>query len=117
MGTVPVGVPQRRTLTIVNPLSVPITMECFIDDDGTERPLVLDILNVNDHLPIDVVDPVRSTLYQLRDPSKCDRSHNEIEHEELDDSSQFSVKSCQEEEDSLSSNYETFAMGKSFKMI
>lgn len=87
-------------------------MECYIDDDGSEIPLVLDILNVNDHLPIDVIDPVRSTLHQLREESKyCKKSDTEINIESRNNSSELSIESFQVEEDSFSSNYETFTMG------
>uniref|UniRef100_A0A1A9VXN7 Uncharacterized protein n=1 Tax=Glossina austeni TaxID=7395 RepID=A0A1A9VXN7_GLOAU len=58
LGLLPVAVPQKRLIMIVNPISVPITVQFFIKDDGTEVPLVLNIQDVNEHLPIDVLDPI-----------------------------------------------------------
>lgn len=42
----------------MNPLSVPITVQCSIPNDGIETPLVLNVTDTNQHLPINVKDPV-----------------------------------------------------------
>lgn len=41
----------------MNPLSVPLTIQCIAGNDGHEMPLVLNTYSVKDHLPITVNDP------------------------------------------------------------
>uniref|UniRef100_A0A1I8MUJ3 Uncharacterized protein n=1 Tax=Musca domestica TaxID=7370 RepID=A0A1I8MUJ3_MUSDO len=55
---VPVCVPQKRLVLLMNPLSVPITVQCCVPNDGIETPLVLNINDTNQHLPINVKDPI-----------------------------------------------------------
>ncbi|XP_061398688.1 uncharacterized protein LOC133334406 [Musca vetustissima] len=59
LNSIPICVPQKRLVLIINPLSVPITVQCTVPNDGIEIPLVLNVNETHDHLPITVKDPVK----------------------------------------------------------
>uniref|UniRef100_A0A6P4E058 Uncharacterized protein LOC108037644 n=1 Tax=Drosophila rhopaloa TaxID=1041015 RepID=A0A6P4E058_DRORH len=58
-GSIPMAVPQKRYMLLMNPLAVPITLQVKPTDDGEETPLVLNIRNSTEMLPITVRDPIR----------------------------------------------------------
>ncbi|KAH8271115.1 hypothetical protein KR018_012407, partial [Drosophila ironensis] len=58
-GSIPLAVPQKRYLLLLNPLAVSITLQVKATEDGEETPLVLNIRDSIDMLPITVRDPIR----------------------------------------------------------
>ncbi|KAH8323278.1 hypothetical protein KR067_004291, partial [Drosophila pandora] len=58
-GSIPVAVPQKRYMLLMNPLAVPITLQVKPTDDGEETPLVLNIRDSTEMLPITIRDPIR----------------------------------------------------------
>ncbi|KAH8412221.1 hypothetical protein KR009_000536, partial [Drosophila setifemur] len=58
-GSIPMAVPQKRYMLLMNPLAVPITLQVKPTDDGEETPLVLNIRDSTEMLPITVRDPIR----------------------------------------------------------
>ncbi|XP_041631898.1 uncharacterized protein [Drosophila kikkawai] len=58
-GSIPVAVPQKRYMLLLNPLAVPITLQVKPTEDGTETPLVLNIRDSTELLPITVRDPIK----------------------------------------------------------
>ncbi|KAH8244579.1 hypothetical protein KR038_007057, partial [Drosophila bunnanda] len=58
-GSIPIAVPQKRYMLLLNPLAVPITLQIKPTEDGAETPLVLNIHDTTDLLPITVRDPIR----------------------------------------------------------
>ncbi|XP_075147702.1 uncharacterized protein LOC142221779 [Haematobia irritans] len=60
LGRVPICVPQKHLVLLINPLTVPIAVKCFIPEDGIETPLVLNVIDTDEHLPIHVKDPIYS---------------------------------------------------------
>lgn len=108
LGTIPVGVPQKRFLLVINPLSVPCAIQCSFKDDGEDPPLVLNIDDVDDLLPITVKDPIRDELFH--------EAHEEIEddcpsvHLFSPVPSQCSYKSVEDDTSVFSSEFETQIM-------
>ncbi|SPP79109.1 uncharacterized protein LOC117582439 [Drosophila guanche] len=58
-GSIPMAVPQKRYMLLMNPLAVPITLQVTPSDDGAEQPLVLNIRDSTEMLPITVRDPIK----------------------------------------------------------
>ncbi|XP_017074987.2 LOW QUALITY PROTEIN: uncharacterized protein LOC108110432 [Drosophila eugracilis] len=58
-GSIPMAVPQKRYMLLMNPLAVPITLQVKPTDDGEETPLVLNIRSSTEMLPITVRDPIK----------------------------------------------------------
>ncbi|EDV57289.2 uncharacterized protein LOC6541119 [Drosophila erecta] len=58
-GSIPIAVPQKRYMLLMNPLAVPITLQVKTTEDGEETPLVLNIRSATELLPITVRDPIR----------------------------------------------------------
>lgn len=58
-GTIPFAVPQKRFMLLMNPLAVPITLQVHATEDGEEQPLVFNIRETNNILPITVRDPIK----------------------------------------------------------
>ncbi|XP_068141752.1 uncharacterized protein [Drosophila tropicalis] len=57
-GSIPMAVPQKRYMLLMNPLAVPITLQVHATEDGEEQPLVLNIRDSSEMLPITVRDPI-----------------------------------------------------------
>ncbi|KAH8282977.1 hypothetical protein KR054_011387, partial [Drosophila jambulina] len=58
-GSIPIAVPQKRYMLLLNPLAVPITLQVKPTEDGAETPLVLNIRDSSELLPITVRDPIK----------------------------------------------------------
>ncbi|KAH8357028.1 hypothetical protein KR200_002314, partial [Drosophila serrata] len=58
-GSIPIAVPQKRYMLLLNPLAVPITLQIKPSEDGAETPLVLNIRDSTELLPITVRDPIK----------------------------------------------------------
>ncbi|KAH8237861.1 hypothetical protein KR032_004475, partial [Drosophila birchii] len=58
-GSIPIAVPQKRYMLLLNPLAVPITLQITPTEDGAETPLVLNIRDNTELLPITVRDPIK----------------------------------------------------------
>ncbi|XP_030565466.1 uncharacterized protein LOC115765868 isoform X5 [Drosophila novamexicana] len=58
-GSIPFAVPQKRLMLLMNPLAVPITMQVTATDDGSEQPLVFNIRDSTEMLPITIRDPIK----------------------------------------------------------
>ncbi|KAL9924984.1 uncharacterized protein ACN2A1_010385 [Glossina fuscipes fuscipes] len=114
LGLLPVAVPQRRLIMILNPISVPITVQFSIKDDGTEVPLVLNIQDVNEHLPIDVLDPIehmRVCVEEERKPMP-EISDIVVRDDAGTPTSGLTVRSVQEDSSSISVAFEDTLLGK-----
>ena len=120
LGNIPVALPQKRLALLRNPLTVPITVQLSVPDDGYEVPLVLNAQNVRDHLPINVDDPVYCLTQILENEyneKPDDAEVNTVEHEEDEEEeletemSQQSYHSLKEECSSYSTAFEEFALG------
>lgn len=57
MGAISIAIPQKRVILLTNPLTIPITVQCHVCDDGSETPLVLNVDDTQKHLPVTVKDP------------------------------------------------------------
>ena len=121
MGSIPVALPQKRLALLRNPLTVPITVQLYVPEDGYEIPLVLNAQNIRDHLPINVDDPVYHLTQILENeynekPGNKEgnigaNEENEDEEELGTEMSQQSYQSIREECSSYSSAFEEFALG------
>lgn len=99
---------------ILNPISVPITVQFFIRNDGTEVPLVLNIQDVNEHLPIDVLDPIehmRVCVEEERQPMP-EISDIVVRYDTGTPTSGRTVRSVQEDSSSISVAFEDTLLGK-----
>lgn len=111
-GSIPVAVPQKRYMLLMNPLAVPITLQVKPTDDGEETPLVLNIRDSTEMLPITIRDPIRH-LQSVHE--ELQRRENEPYEkitltEHLPDS--MSVKSFQTSDSIYSLDFEEEVMGK-----
>ncbi|XP_073825858.1 uncharacterized protein isoform X2 [Musca autumnalis] len=85
---VPICVPQKRLVLIMNPLSVPITVQCSIPNNGTETPLILNVTDTNEQLPITIKDPVMymhecQQMEEITSLSEVDDTDNKTNHETM----------------------------------
>ncbi|KAM7351072.1 uncharacterized protein ACRADG_004056 [Cochliomyia hominivorax] len=115
-GVIPIAMPQKRLVLLMNPLSVPITVQCSIREDGTEQPLILNARDVKEHLPVTVSDP----LYFIKESIKIE-NESDIDQQLRDfkirydgdesETSILSVRSQLEDNNSTcSSEFEKFAL-------
>ncbi|XP_017132038.1 uncharacterized protein LOC108149140 isoform X1 [Drosophila elegans] len=109
-GSIPMAVPQKRYMLLMNPLAVPITLQVKPTDDGEETPLVLNIRNSTEMLPITVRDPIRH-LQQVHEELQ---SHETEEPKEIRltnaISEVLSMKSVQATESNYSLEFEEEVM-------
>ncbi|EDW03468.1 GH10488 [Drosophila grimshawi] len=76
-GSIPFAVPQKRFMLLMNPLSVPITLQVTVNDDGAEQPLVFNIRDPIEMLPITIRDPIKhmqETYIDLCDNTEIDQN-------------------------------------------
>uniref|UniRef100_A0A1A9W0K3 Uncharacterized protein n=1 Tax=Glossina brevipalpis TaxID=37001 RepID=A0A1A9W0K3_9MUSC len=109
LGLLPVAVPQRRLIMILNPISVPITVQFSIKDDGVEIPLVLNIQDVNEHLPIDVLDPIehmRMCAEEEKKPFVPEVCNYVVRYDTGTPTSGRTVHSIEDDNSSFSSEFE-----------
>lgn len=117
LGVIPIAIPQKRLVLLMNPLAVPITVECTIRDDGSETPLVLDAPNVNDHLPITVKDPfyyMKTSTNEENDLENYQAEEQKIKFQFSSEEQEISLPSERseiEDNSSYSSEFEKLALG------
>ncbi|XP_050741156.1 uncharacterized protein LOC108029238 isoform X2 [Drosophila biarmipes] len=109
-GSIPIAVPQKRYMLLMNPLAVPITLQVKPTDDGEETPLVLNIRSSTEMLPITVRDPIRH-LQQVHEDLQ---NQEPEEHREIrlttTESEILSIKSVKESESVYSLEFEEEVM-------
>lgn len=99
----PICVPQNRLVLLMNPLAVPITIQCTVPEDGKETPLILNVSNTDEYLPIHVKDP----NYEIQEyiqyaKSKSDVSiHNSVRSNGRETTSRTVSLAMESSEDSL----------------
>ncbi|XP_030384254.1 uncharacterized protein LOC115631593 [Scaptodrosophila lebanonensis] len=71
-GSIPIAVPQKRYMLLMNPLAVPITLQVHATEDGEEQPLVLNIRDSTEMLPITIRDPIKHLQMVHEDLRKQD---------------------------------------------
>ncbi|XP_064539581.1 uncharacterized protein LOC135429246 isoform X1 [Drosophila montana] len=79
-GSIPFAVPQKRFMLLMNPLAVPITLQVTAVDDGLEQPLVFNIRDSTEMLPITIKDPIK----QLQQVHEDLRSPNYDANEKIE---------------------------------
>ncbi|XP_033235264.1 uncharacterized protein [Drosophila pseudoobscura] len=77
-GSIPMAVPQKRYMLLMNPLAVPITLQVKASDDGEEQPLVLNIRDSTEMLPITVRDPIKHLQRAHEDMRNDSLEYNSI---------------------------------------
>jgi len=113
-GSVPIAVPQKRYMLLMNPLAVPITLQVKPTEDGEETPLVLNIRSSTEMLPITVRDPIRH-LQQVHEDLQ---NQEPEEHREIrlttTESEILSMKSVRVSESVYSLEFEEEVMGEPY---
>ncbi|XP_065356796.1 uncharacterized protein LOC135951140 [Calliphora vicina] len=116
LGVTPIAMPQKRLVLLMNPLTVPLTVQCTVKDDGNEIPLVLNTRNVEEHLPITVNDPfhyLQQCTKADSDPENTLSGIEELKFQFGFDEPQISlmsVRSQMEDNSSCSSEFEKLAL-------
>lgn len=95
LGTVPICVPQNRLVLLMNPLAVPITIQCTVPEDGKETPLILNVSNTDEYLPIHVKDP----NYEIKESDVS--IHNSVRSNGRETTSRTVSLAMESSEDSL----------------
>ncbi|KAH8278034.1 hypothetical protein KR026_003841, partial [Drosophila bipectinata] len=109
-GSIPVAVPQKRYMLLMNPLAVPITLQVKPTDDGEETPLVLNIRDSTEMLPITIRDPIRHLQRVHEDLQRQTKEpHEKIQLTE-DVPESLSVKSFQTNDSIYSMEFEEDVM-------
>ncbi|KNC22402.1 hypothetical protein FF38_04659, partial [Lucilia cuprina] len=115
-GEIPIAIPQKRLVLLMNPLTVPITVQCTVRNDGNETPLILNARNIEEHLPITVNDP----FYYAQLSAKAENIDGSVlsELEDLEfkfdcegpENSVISVRSLMDDNSSCSSEFDKLAL-------
>ncbi|ALC39538.1 CG15824 [Drosophila busckii] len=108
-GSIPIAVPQKRFMLLMNPLAVPITLQVTTTDDGEEQPLVLNIRDSTEMLPITVRDPIKH-LQKTNDELREEVDLTQDFEFQLNEQEELSVKSYSQNESIYSAEFEEEVM-------
>jgi len=111
-GSIPIAVPQKRYMLLMNPLAVPITLQVKATEDGEETPLVLNIRSATEMLPVTVRDPIRHLQQVHEDLQSQQLEESKEVHLTITEPELLSVHSVKSTDSVYSSEFEEEVMGK-----